>query len=479
MRIFTRNNARQKGATDTAVLVAFCLLFLCSIGSFIYFAIFGNPPINERKLLQQTADTASSVRYYTADVVVQTEGNASTTDMISGTVAFDTVSETESGTFSMPIVPGKSAPKVKIENLSFSDAQYAKFTVKDPKNQGTTTFPEEWVMISASEKGPDQFAVLRQSLAFADIFELFQKGGRYLVIDGTAEQQIGGTEPEIHFVLRPSKIETDHPIGVSKNFDTILSEGKMNVWVSSREKNIRQVSFTVNGYSVKIKIKNSGKAITVEKPTGALSLSDWKAKQFSLFAPKKLVSEIFIGSYGSVNKQYLDAIASVVKKETGITATILVPGTALPEQSPLYKQNRRQFDAANIFESVKSASAKYGDSARFVYVLDVPLYSSMEKNRDSVWYADEMGTNTSLMSLRGLLNMSDASNTPAQQPIVTARAQKIALHILGTSVGFGLSPSAENPTCLMYKTNSLAELDKEGSAYCSAEKGVISKFFGK
>jgi len=474
MKRSTLNKSHQSGSADISLLVAFCLFFLSAGGSFIYFSLYGDPPINAEKILQKTIEASSVVQSYTADVFVQRGGSVLPITMINGVVSFDTTAGSGSGTFSF-----SATSKLKTETRIFSDGSFLKYDSKEAAtSSGAVSYPSGWMTISDSEIGPDEFVVLRNSLAFADVLELFQKGGKYLVVDGMADKQINGTESEIHFVLRPSLIEASHPVDVSKNFDSLLKEGKVNVWVSSKDKMVKEVRFVSRGYSVTVKIKNINTPVKVEKPETFVSLSDWRAKQFSDFMLQSSISEIFIGSYGSIKKEYLDAVSTAIKKETGIKPTVLVPGAELPKTAPLYNADKGKFDANVAFESVKTSSAKYGNKARFIYMLDVNIYSDKE-NAGSVWGVDEVGTNAMIISLFGLRRTSDADSASAPQPLVITRAQKVALRALGMSVGFGLSPSTENPTCLMYKTNSLTELDAEGLGYCTAEKAVIKKFFGK
>lgn len=469
----------QKGGMDIALFIAVAAFFASIGGSFIYFSLFGNPPVSEEKTLQKTIEAALLVPSYSAEVTIELGGNASSSSVIKGTMSFDVASEKKSGSFSFPLSSGKTVPNVEMETVFFSDEAYVKMRLNDPKGESIVKFPEDWVRIAASENGLEQFEVLRESLAFADTFELFRKGGRYLVVDGEVEKQLGGNAAELRFALRASQVESLHPSGVSRNFDTLLKEGGVNAWVDSKNKNISKVRFTINGYLVTMKIKDVGKTVVAVKPEVSLALKDWKQKQFSQFSPAVKVSEIFIGSYGAAKKEYLEAIRSAIEKATGIKPVVLLSGPALPERPPLYNVARKQFDSIPIFESIKSASAKYGEKTRFIYVLDADLYSSDTKSDDSVWHAGKLGINAALMSLHGFLKTSDTDKTPANQPLVIARAQKTALHVLGTSVGFSLSPSTEIPECLMRKASSLSELDKEGSGYCPAENAVIKNFFGK
>jgi predicted Zn-dependent protease len=464
----------QGGRADIALLVAFCLFFLLAGGSFIYFSLYGDPPINGEKTLLKTIAVTSPVTSYSADVFVQPKDSVSPDTMINGTVSFDTATNSGSGTFSFP-----SPSTLKMEARIFSDGSFVRYdSGETATSSGTVSYPSDWMMVSDSEIGPDEFVVLRNSLAFANVLELFQKGGKYLVVDGMADKQINGTESEIHFALRPSLIESNHPSDVSKNFDALLREGKVNVWVTSKDKRVKEVRFVSHGYSVTVKIKNINTPVRIEKPETALSLNDWRVKQFSEFALKSPVLEIFIGSYGSIKKEYLDVISTAIKKETGIKPTVLVAGAELPKTEPLYNAEKGKFDANVAFESVKAPSVKYGDKTRFLYVLDVDIYSG-KNNTGSVWNIGETGTNAMIISLFGLRKTSDEDSASAPQPLVIARAQKVALRALGESVGFGFSPSTENPVCLMYKTKSLANLDAEGTGYCPTEKTVIKKFFGK
>lgn len=469
----------QKGGADIALLVAFCLFFLSALGSFIYFSLFGDPPINGDKILEQTMTASSAVKSYTAEIFIQNEGVASSSAVVNGTVRVDTATGAHNGLFSFSLSRNNTNPRLEVETLTFPEASYAKFILNDKMNKSLAAYPPDWVIITASEVGPEQYAVLQRSLAVADVLELFRKGGKYLAIEGTAEKQIGGVEPQIHFVLRPSKIESDRPSEVSENFDTLLRKGEVNVWVAAKDKSVREVRYSVNGYSITMRIKNTSARPNIERPEGSITLTEWKTKQFSAFALKDPISEIFIGSYGAIKKEYLEALSSAIKKQTGIKATVLIPGSELPQTMPLYNAERKQFDADTAYNSAKAASQKYGAKTRFIYVLDVNMYSSLRPKQVSAWFIDELGSNTVLMSLYGLRRISDTDPSPADQPLVISRAQKIALHALGTSVGFGLSPSTENPTCLSYKTDSLAELDKQGTAYCAPESSTTKAFFKK
>jgi len=469
----------QSGGADLALIMAICTLLLSVGASFMYFSLFGSLTINSSKTLQKVADVTSPIQYYTADVRIQPEGNASTSAIITGTVSFDVKNKSGSGSFSFPLTPGKITPRLEVETLFFPDSSFVKFHLNDINGVSSLKFPEDWMQISNTESGLEQFEILQKSLALSEVFEVFREGGGYLIIDGNVEKQLGGDVPVLHFALRHSQVETSHPKDVSPAFDTILKEGKLNVWVGTKDKSVREVRFAVHGYLVTMKIKDANKSVVAQKPGTFLSSSEWKTKQFSGFSLKEPVSEIFIGSYGAINKEYLEAIRSSVEKATGVKTTTLLSGPALPERPPLYDLTRRQLDAIPVFESVKGASDKYGAKSRFIYVLDTDLYSSLDKSLNSVWYIDRIGTNTALMSLSCLRKTSDTDISPTSQPIVIARAQKVALHILGTSVGFGLSPSSEDPSCLMHKTSSLAELDAERTGYCPAENAVIKNFFKK
>ncbi len=473
------NKIRQKGAIDVAIFSATGILFL-SIGvAFIYFSLFGNPPINNVKALSQVAGIASSIKYYSADVIIQPEENSNASAAIKGTVSFDVAGGNSTGKFIFPLNPGKVNPTLTIETLSFKDSSFVKFRLDDPNNESLIKYPSGWTSINDSDKGPVQFDILKKSLANSDILELFRKGGEYVLIKGGVEKLLVDTVQTIHFTLRASEAEMSHPKGVSSSFDPIIKNGNVNVWENFKDKSIKEIRFNADGYVVTMKIKDVNKVVSISKPDVALLFTDWKSQQFDEFIPKDTVSEIFIGSYGVIKKEYLEGVRSAVEKATGIKTTTLLPGAALAQNPPLYNATNKQFDSSALFKSAKTASSKYGSRSRFIYVLDADLYSPNENSTTTVWYMDEQGANTAIVSLYGLNKNSDIDPLPAPAPVVVARAQKIALHVLGTSVGFSLSPSADVPSCLMYKATTLAELDKQGTGYCSPENLVIKKFFLK
>ena len=195
------NKIRQKGAIDVAIFSATGILFL-SIGvAFIYFSLFGNPPINNVKALSQVAGIASSIKYYSADVIIQPEENSNASAAIKGTVSFDVAGGNSTGKFIFPLNPGKVNPTLTIETLSFKDSSFVKFRLDDPNNESLIKYPSGWTSINDSDKGPVQFDILKKSLANSDILELFRKGGEYVLIKGGVEKLLVDTVHSLIFQL--------------------------------------------------------------------------------------------------------------------------------------------------------------------------------------------------------------------------------------------------------------------------------------
>ncbi|TRZ51821.1 hypothetical protein D4R99_03745 [bacterium] len=183
---------------------------------------------------------------------------------------------------------------------------------------------------------------------------------------------------------------------------------------------------------------------------------------------------VYIGSYGDIKKEYMDGIQSAVEKATGAQVTVLESAAALTKKTPLYDAKRQQFDADILLKGVETASLEYGAKSRFIYVFDVDMYSSSNPNLKSVWYAGTKGKNVSIVSLYGLQKKSDTDTTQAPSSLIASRLEKNALHMIGTNIGVPFSSDAK---CIMFSPKTLADLDKQGTEYCSAEQATINTAF--
>jgi predicted Zn-dependent protease len=465
----------QRGSVDMPVIISFFALFL-SIGvAFIYFSLYGGSrPVNSVVIFQKVFDSASSIKTYSAHILVQPEGTAPAMPMFEGDTFFDIPGSQMSATFEVPVSAEKGAAKISVRTV-FSDGK--KF-VKIRAMGGSPIFPDDWILVNTEGDVPKELERLETAGALFDALEIFRKGKEYAIINGDiTKEKIGGTD-EVRFVLHDNPAKKLPP-EMPEKLASLLRDGQINVWATQEDGELKEIRFSLNKYTITISITGTNKRSDILSPKTSVSQNEWKAKQFALAVPKEAVTEVLIGSYGDIKKEYLEGVRSAVQKATGVKTTVMGSGAPLNKKAPLYDSARQQFDADALFKSIEAVSAKYGPANRFIYVFDAAMYSSSDPDRKPVWYAEKHGGNAALVSVYDLQKKSDSATTPAAPPLVISRLQKISLHVLGTSVGFSFSPSVSDKKCLMYPAGALAELDAQGSGYCAPEKGVVSKVFKK
>lgn len=196
--------------------------------------------------------------------------------------------------------------------------------------------------------------------------------------------------------------------------------------------------------------------------------------------PNTPVREVFIGSYGTIDKNILEGLQSTIAETLGVKTTVLAPGAAVPKEEPFFDKTRKQYNSDLLLKSVKQSSEVYGREVRFVYVVDLDMVSFSEPSQtETLWPRTENGANVVLISLNALRKKTGGLSTETVQETLLDRAQKIALRGLGATVGFDASPSAKNPSCLMYPAITREELDAEQITLCSPESLAVAKIFQK
>ncbi len=195
-------------------------------------------------------------------------------------------------------------------------------------------------------------------------------------------------------------------------------------------------------------------------------------KEFFDSLPQTPVTEIFIGSYGVVDKEILVGVRYDIEKTFGVKTTLLEPGQAVPKSWPFYSVIHKQYDSDALLESIDVASAPYGSSVRFLYVVDLDMYSFDKQTRSSELYGVNPEANAGVISLEELKSQAGISHD-----IVLTRTKKLALHVLGVTLGFDVSPSAQNATCTTYPVSTTEDIDKQGSDLCDPEKEALSRIF--
>ncbi|MFA5831078.1 MAG: hypothetical protein WC878_04595 [Candidatus Paceibacterota bacterium] len=466
----------QRGSVDMPLIISFFALFLSIGAAFIYFSLFGGSrPVNSVVLFQEIFDSASAVKTYSAHVRLQPEGAAPTMPMLEGDTFFDISGSQMSATFDVPVSAEKGSEKISARTVLSGGNTFMKMNAME----GNAALPDEWILVNPKTGIPKELQQLENANALFDVLEIFRKGKHYVIMDGEIEREKTGGTNTVRLALRANPATT-FPPEMSEKFVSILRDGRINVLANQEDGELKEIQYSLNKYTITVSITGLNKPSDISAPETPISLLQWKEKSLALAIRKGSVTEVLIGSYGNIKKEYLEGVRSSVQKATGVKVTIMGGGAPLGEKAPLYDSARRQFDADVLFKSIEAASAKYGEANRFIYVLDVPLYSSSDSDRKSIWYAEKKGGNASLISVYDLQKKSDtATTTPAALSLVISRLQKISLHTLGTSVAFSLSPSSDDKKCVMYPAATLAELDAQGNGYCIPEKNFVSRVFKK
>lgn len=210
------------------------------------------------------------------------------------------------------------------------------------------------------------------------------------------------------------------------------------------------------------------------------SKQDAQLKIFETFLARTPVTEVYIGSYGGVSTETLNAIRDVIKEETGVKVTILGSyKEGLPKIKRLYSEERQQYDGDILWSYFQSLVDSKNRSVRYLYIVNDDLYTNLDLKRPYVFSRAFPDVNVAIMSMYRLSNATDISNAIADQELLKTRAKKLALRVLGITVGFSSSPSADNRECVMYQALILADLDKVGSKYCEPEKSYMHKVFAR
>lgn len=190
------------------------------------------------------------------------------------------------------------------------------------------------------------------------------------------------------------------------------------------------------------------------------------------------VKEIFIGSYGTVDKETLEGLQSDLENTLRVKTTILNPGPAVPKEEPFYDKHRNQYNSDVLLKSIEQSSAPYGQTVRFLYVVDIDMASFFEWSPGAPWIRADNGQNAALVSLHAFhANTSGSASQKVPQQTVSERAKKAALRALGITVGFDVSPSVANAACIMYPVLTLEALDAQGNTFCSPELEAAPQVF--
>lgn len=184
------------------------------------------------------------------------------------------------------------------------------------------------------------------------------------------------------------------------------------------------------------------------------------------------VHEIFIGSYGSIDKDILEKLRAKIELAFGIKTTLLNPGAPVPKEDPFYDKNTGKYNSDVLIKSVEQSSAAYGQNTRFLYVVDFSMASPQSQGAE--WLRAHKGENAALISIYPF-----RSNGITPRQTLLERIEKAAIRAIGTTVGFDASSSVTDSSCVMYPAATLQELDEQESEWCSPEKEAVAQVFQK
>ena len=140
---------------------------------------------------------------------------------------------------------------------------------------------------------------------------------------------------------------------------------------------------------------------------------------------------------------------------------VRAPAVRLP--STAYDRRRGQYRSTPLLDAL--AAVKRADWERLLGVVDVDLYVP---ELSFVFGEADRRRGVAVFSLARLGGGRDA----AGQPLFARRAATEAIHELGHT--YGLS-HCRDTGCVMWFSNTLAETDRKGTAFCATHAGALKR----
>jgi archaemetzincin len=169
--------------------------------------------------------------------------------------------------------------------------------------------------------------------------------------------------------------------------------------------------------------------------------------------PRKCV--IALAPVGDVSVERLEALSPTLRETFGC-AIELVP--ALPLPSSAWSESRRQYLSTAILDALARVKASRWE--RLLGVTDVDLYVPQ---LNFVFGEGDSRRGVGVFSLARLHGPED---------LVRRRAATEAVHELGHT--YGLS-HCEDPRCVMWFSNTLAETDRKGTRFCARHRADLAR----
>lgn len=173
-------------------------------------------------------------------------------------------------------------------------------------------------------------------------------------------------------------------------------------------------------------------------------------------APTLFAAVIAIAPVGDAPVEDVSELAAVVREAFGREATI-VP--AVPVPASAWSDSRRQYLSTTLLEAL--ARVRRPEWERLLGVADVDLYVP---RLNFVFGEGD--------SRRGVAVFSLARLRDPDRDLFRKRAATEAVHELGHSYGL---THCDDPRCVMWFSNTLAETDRKGFRFCAAHAKELRK----
>jgi archaemetzincin len=157
---------------------------------------------------------------------------------------------------------------------------------------------------------------------------------------------------------------------------------------------------------------------------------------------------------GSADQSLLRSLTPIVEETFGAAVTMT---EAIPLLEDAYNPTRRQYHSTALLDSLAQQKAEW--STRQLGVTDVDLYAP---DLNFVFGQADAG--------RGIAVFSTARLHTEDRDKFVHRAATDAVHELAHT--YGLKHCA-NPHCVMWFSNTLAETDRKGTAFCDAHTETL------
>jgi archaemetzincin len=169
---------------------------------------------------------------------------------------------------------------------------------------------------------------------------------------------------------------------------------------------------------------------------------------------------IALAPVGDTSPEAVAAIGPIVANS--LNATFVIAST-IPLISSAYNVERRQYHSTQILEAL--ARTKRGEWERLLGVVDVDLYVP---ELNFVFGEADRRRGVAVFSLARLRPSRSSEDA---QALFLKRAATEAIHELGHTYGLG---HCRDRDCVMWFSNTLAESDRKGLAFCAAHAAQLA-----